>query len=432
MLRARQKLGKYIIERKISEGGFAVVFQARDTIEGVRVALKIPHAPLVTEDILDDFRREVRLAAKLEHPNILPLKNAEMIGGHFVVATALGEMSLDDRLKKRIAMVTALDLSEQMLEAVAYAHSQHIIHCDIKPDNFILFPGNQLRLMDFGISRVAQKTIKASGAGTVGFVAPEQAMGKPSFASDVFSLGLVMYRMYSGTLPEWPYQWPLAGAERLRRRAHPDLIALLKRALEINTRRRFRDAGQMLAAFQRLKPRASKYLLAKNSGRRQADSSRSWQKVRRGAFNKQYAKQLETKFECSYCEGPVSEFMSSCPWCGNDCCVHQQETSFPAYCPRCHRGMKLDWQYCPWCYGSGFEAIDNRKFNDRRYVGRCDNKRCEGKQLMPFMRYCPWCRRKVRRNWKIEGVKDKCPRCHWGVLKEFWSHCPWCSASLSG
>ena len=76
MLRAKQRFGKYVIERKLGEGGFAVVYQARDTIEGVRVALKIPYAHLVTDDSMEDFRHEVRLAAKLEHPNILPLKCA--------------------------------------------------------------------------------------------------------------------------------------------------------------------------------------------------------------------------------------------------------------------------------------------------------------------------------------------------------------------
>jgi serine/threonine protein kinase len=95
-----------------------------------------------------------------------------------------------------------------MIEAVAYAHRQRIIHCDIKPENFILFPDNRLRLTDFGIARVAQNTVAGSGSGTVGYMAPEQAMGKPSMRSDVFSLGLVIYRMLTGQLPEWPFEWP--------------------------------------------------------------------------------------------------------------------------------------------------------------------------------------------------------------------------------
>ena len=120
-------------------------------------------------------------------------------------------MSLDDRLQKRISLSTAVDYSAQILAAVAYAHEHRIIHCDIKPDNFLIFADGRVRLADFGIARVAQKTLRGWGEGTVGYIAPEQAMGKPSFRSDVFSTGLVLYRMFSGCLPEWPYRWPPPG-----------------------------------------------------------------------------------------------------------------------------------------------------------------------------------------------------------------------------
>jgi serine/threonine-protein kinase len=152
-----------------------------------------------------------------------------------------------------------------MLEAVAYAHDRWIIHCDIKPENLILFPGNRLRLTDFGIARIVLKTVKASGSGTVGYIAPEQAVGRPSFRSDVFSLGLIIYRMLTGYLPEWPYRWPPAGAERLRRKAHPDLIAWLRKAIEADPRNRFQDGRQMLNAYQRIKPRTLRYAQARRA-----------------------------------------------------------------------------------------------------------------------------------------------------------------------
>ncbi|MBN2293777.1 MAG: serine/threonine protein kinase, partial [Pirellulales bacterium] len=204
ILRKGQKLGKYKIERRLGEGGFANVYQALDTIEGTRVALKIPHDRLVTPDVIENFRREVRLMARLHHPNILPLKDASIIDSHFVIAFPLGERSLADRIERRMSFNTSLDFADQMLTAVSHAHSNGVIHCDIKPENFIIFPESRLQLADFGIAKVAFRTVQGSGWGTLGYIAPEQAMGRPSFRSDVFSLGLVLYRMFAGKLPQWP------------------------------------------------------------------------------------------------------------------------------------------------------------------------------------------------------------------------------------
>lgn len=255
LLRVRQMVGKYRIEKRLSEGGFAVVYQAFDTIEGIRVALKVPHSMHVREEVLNDFKSEVRMAARLEHPNILPLKDASFIDEMFVIVLPLGERTLSDRLRNRMSLAVALEYGEQLLEAVAYAHHQKIIHCDIKPDNCILFADNRLKLCDFGIAKVAQKTVRGSGTGTVGYMAPEQAMGKPSLKSDVFSVGLIIYRMLSGEWPDWPYSWPAAGYPRLRRRVHPDMIDFLKKAIDPSPRKRFTDGEQMLNAFRRLKTR---------------------------------------------------------------------------------------------------------------------------------------------------------------------------------
>ena len=439
MLRTRQLLGKYRIERRLAEGGFAVVYRALDTIEGVRVALKVPHAGLITEETLDEFRSEVRLTAKLDHPNILPLKNASFIDGHFVIATPLGERTLGDRLTSRMSLRTALDFAEQILEALEYAHHHRIIHCDVKPENFILFAGGRLRLTDFGISKVAMRTIRASGSGTVGYIAPEQAMGKPSFRSDVFSAGLVLFRMFTGRLPEWPYDWPPLGLALARRRLPPELIEFLRRALMIDPKCRYRDARQMLAMFRRVRPkvlreapgngRQSKRATTKK--KKKGTTRRDWREVRQRQFLQVFGKALETRFGCSRCGGPVSEAMQCCPWCGKNRKIHTEPTRFPAQCPRCLRGMKLDWKYCAWCYGPGFEVQTRRQYTDVRYKGRCAHPSCQRKVLMPFMRYCPWCHRKVKRKWKIPHGGESCSSCGWGVLRKFWDYCPWCGKSAA-
>ena len=253
-LRVRQRLGKYRIERRLGQGGFATVYQALDTIEGVRVALKMPHQFNVTASMLDAFQREARLVARLEHPNILPLKDASFIEGRFVIASKLGEQTLAERLKKRVSLETSLNLIDQMISAVAYAHENKIIHCDIKPENMILLPDGRLQLTDFGIAKVAQRTIVrtmiASGSGTVGYMAPEQAMGRPSARSDVFALGLLAFRILAGVLPEWPFAWPPKGYATLRRKVTPEMVDVLRKSLEMRPNRRYNDAGEMLRAFQ--------------------------------------------------------------------------------------------------------------------------------------------------------------------------------------
>lgn len=257
-LKARQMLGKYRIRRRIGAGAFATVYEAYDTIEGIPVALKVPDLDLLAKDSLSAIHREVRLTARLEHENILPLRNAMMIDGYFVIATPLGEEALTDRLHYRLGPKTALSYTSQLVDGLAYAHEARIIHCDIKPDNVILFPEGRVCLADFGIAKIAlrTRTIMGSGQGTVGYIAPEQALGKPSFRSDVFSMGLLIYRMFAGELPAWPFDWPMPGAERLRRTVSRDFIRFLRRSIEVHERKRFRDGVQMQRAFEALAPRA--------------------------------------------------------------------------------------------------------------------------------------------------------------------------------
>lgn len=431
MLKARDKLGKYRIIRRIARGGFADVFQALDTVEGVQVALKVPQPGMFTDSYLKDFQKEVRLSAKLDHPNILPIKNADYVDGIFVVVYPLGDCTLTDRLRSRLSVRTAVGFAEQILEAVAHAHAKGVIHCDVKPDNLILFPGNRLRLTDFGLARIEWQALTASGSGTVGYVAPEQAMGKPSCRSDVFSIGLVMCEMLIGRLPKWPFDWPPPGLDRARRKLHPDLVSFLRRALEVDERDRFRDARQMQRVFRRIKRKTLMYPRRRRPRRPTVSAPKhDWKKIRLREFRKRFGKSLEIAAECRKCGGPVSERMQYCPWCGHRPKNYRGETKFPARCRRCGRGMKLDWRFCPWCFGPGVEPDGTRQYTDVRYEGRCRNPNCERKDLMPFMRYCPWCRTKVRRHWRIPGSGDKCGHCGWGVITEFWDHCPWCGKAV--
>ena len=450
-LRIRQRLGKYRIEKRLAEGGFASVYRAYDTIEATSVAIKVPHQHVLSKGTLRELTREVRTSSVLDHPNILPVKNATIEGGVFLIAYPLGRGTLDGRMRRKLPPKQALDFAEQALEALAYAHNKRVIHCDVKPDNFILFPNNTLKLHDFGIAKIARRTFKAaSGSGTLGYVSPEQAFGKPSFRSDVFSMGLLIYRMLSGVLPEWPYEWPARGNRRLKQVVNRDFVDFLRKSLEVDERRRFRDCTAMLRAFRRLRPHALKkgrpsatakrgakkdraVSAKRTGGRKKTDSVLTdWQELRFKEFEKLFRKSLPCTHDCSRCGGPVADVFSSCPWCGKDQKIYKGIPEFPLQCTRCGRGSKLDWRFCAWCYGAGEEPETTREYSDKRYSAKCSNSRCERKDLMPFMKYCPWCRTKVKRKWPLEGSRQRCGRCSWGIIREFWDFCPWCGTSCSG
>lgn len=258
-LRVKGRIGKYRLDRRIGQGGFADVYAATDTLLSIKVALKIPNAQWVSDELIAAFRREAKLTMAFEHPHILPIRDASFIDGRFVIVTPLAERTLDDRLKNRMSFETAFEFASQLLDAVAYAHQHGVIHCDIKPENVMLFEHDWLRLGDFGIAKVAQNTINGSGTGTLGYMAPEQAMGKPSKRSDVFSIGLIAHRMLSGKWPEYPFEWPFPGATAMRRRVHADVIAIIRKSVAIRPRDRFADAEKMAEAWEKSRLKASRF-----------------------------------------------------------------------------------------------------------------------------------------------------------------------------
>ena len=420
-IRGGARLGKYKVLRRLARGGFADVYRAHDTVEGLDVALKVPLLDGSTAEVFADFQREAKVAARLQHRHVLALKNADIIDGAYVLAYPLGVHSLADRMKRRIALRSALEWSEQLLSALAYAHEQRIIHCDIKPQNVILFADGDLRLGDFGLAKIAAQTIAASASGTIGYMAPEQALGRPSSKSDVFSAGLLIYRLLTGHLPEWPFDWPPPQHTKVSRQG-PDVLDVLRRAMQVDARKRYRDAGQMLAAFKPAKRKwLSRATAAAASGPRRAQPD--WRSIRVGQFRRRFGKSLDLRHRCGSCDQPVDERMRVCPWCSDAPLASEGETRMPAACPRCERGVKLDWKYCAWCRGPSIGPQSPRRYTDKAYAGRCGG--CRG-QLLPFSRYCPWCRVRVRRAWTMGKAGKACARCTHATLPDFWTCCPWC------
>jgi len=419
-----RRLGKYRLEKRLGEGGYCEVWKARDCVEGIWVALKIPQTGLRGERDNKALLREVSLIARLRHPHIMPLKNADLIDGHAVLATELSAGTLADR-SKPMAVRRIISIIAQVLDGLAYAHHNRLVHCDVTPSNIFLFPDGHAALGDFGISlELKGRMATVDDYGTPGYVAPEQAYGRPTCRSDCFAVGLILYEYITGTLPRWPFRWPLRAHKRLSERTSPAFVKFVHRALSIDPARRFADAQEMLDALVQSMPRSvgsnvlSKYLPAPTP---------DWRRVRRDAFTRRYGKTFPALFRCRACGEPVAESMLACPWCGDEGNRFETTTPFSHLCPRCHRGVLPEWRYCPWCYGAGFKSPSSTRTVGFRYHRRC--RSCKGK-LMRFMRYCPWCRRRVRPPWQIRPFPETCRRCGWSVDVSFWDYCPWCKQGL--
>jgi len=423
-LKRGRRLGKYRLEKCLGEGGSCEVWKAKDCIEDIWVALKIPMVGVNGERDNQALFHEIRLVTKLRHRHIMPVKNADIIDGHMVLATELSVGTLDDRSKpmsvRRIIFIIA-----QVLEGLAYAHRHRLVHCDVTPGNIFLFPNGHAALGDFGISlKLKGRMTTVDDYGTPGYVAPEQAYGRPTYRSDCFSAALVIYEYITGTLPRWPFKWPLRGHKRLRERTSPGFVKFIRKALSVDPNKRFANAEQMLSALIEATPRAlRKGFTLKLKDRKKLD----WRQMRREAFIKRYRKALPCLLQCVQCGEPIDERMSICPWCGSDRNRFDTQSRFSHICPRCHRGVLPEWRFCPWCYGGGFAFPSRTRSTGVRYHARC--KYCKGK-LMRFMRYCPWCRRKVRRPWQVRPFPEICTRCKWSVDSSFWNYCPWCKQTL--
>ena len=416
-------LGKYRLEKRLGIGGFCEVWQAYDTVEGIRVALKIPLEDVDGRRDNHSILREVQLVAQLRHPHIMPVKNADIINGHAVLATPLSVGTLDDRSRPMVPR-NIIQIVLQVLDALAYAHSKRLIHCDVTPGNIFLFPDGRAALGDFGIGLLSKGRMETiDDFGTPGYVAPEQAYGRPTFRSDCFSVGLILYEFLTGYLPRWPFHWPFRANQRLRDKTNPGMMHFIKRALAVDPAHRFLNATQMGSA---LMTAAEKIL--KNGKTTPAKSKLpDWRLLRRQSFIKRYSRVLPSTFACVSCADPVAEAMKVCPWCNSDRNHFDTQTPLNHYCPSCRRGVLPEWHYCPWCYGPGFASPSEKHTSRVRYHDKC--RHCKGK-LMHFMRYCPWCHRKVRKPWRIDPFPELCGHCGWSVDSNFWSYCPWCANRL--
>jgi eukaryotic-like serine/threonine-protein kinase len=197
-----QQLGKFEIMDSLGTGGFASVYLARDQWINKLVALKIPHYQNYD---LEHLLKEPRMLARLNHPNIIAIHSAEKADNLFFIVMEYVEgeslESLLDR-EKTLPYKLACQYILQVCDALEYAHSRQILHRDLRPANILVSRNGVLKVGDFGIATLLEKTQHAKTIiGTPPYMSPEHFQGKAVYASDVYSVGIMLYEMLTGSVP---------------------------------------------------------------------------------------------------------------------------------------------------------------------------------------------------------------------------------------
>ena len=201
---------RYELLEQLGKGGMAVVYRARDRMLERLVAVKVLREDYSRDQaFLARFRREAKAAANLSHPNIVTVHDFGLDQGQlFIVMEYVPGADLKTLVKQRgrFSPEEAVPLLIQACAGIGYAHRAGLVHCDVKPQNLLVTPDMRLKVTDFGIAR-ALSTIEPDERseivwGSPQYFSPEQASGgAPSPASDVYSLGVIMYEMLTGSLP---------------------------------------------------------------------------------------------------------------------------------------------------------------------------------------------------------------------------------------
>jgi hypothetical protein len=201
---------------------------------------------------------------------------------------------------------------------------------------------------------------------------------------------------------------------------------VLRKAAEFDPARRYPDAVALHHALERgfeLAEQGPRRRVARR--RRRPGAAPSPLAAQAEAFRRAHGKGLDLRFRCHRCNGPISEAMRVCPWCGSAENSFRNLTSAPLVCPECEKGVRREWNACPWCFHGRFVGNGRAARPDARATRRCSRRGCSG-GLRPFMRYCPICKQKTRRVWSHADLPDRCPRCRWPTSHSFLHFCPWC------
>lgn len=264
------QFGEYLLLREIDRGGMGVVFQARHTRLDRLVALKIMRSgELANEEELQRFRAEAESSAAINHPNIVPIYEVGEVHGlvYFTMAFIEGEDLKSLAERQRILPKEAAKIVARVTDAVSAAHRCGVIHRDLKPSNILLDVSGEPFLIDFGLAKKARSDNQAltrTGQilGTPAYMAPEQAKGdQPTPASDIYSLGAVLYELTAG---QPPFSGPTAvdvllqvlnrdpaTPRKVDKRTPRQLECIINRAMAKDAGDRYSSAEQLMADLQR-------------------------------------------------------------------------------------------------------------------------------------------------------------------------------------
>lgn len=200
---------RYTIERKLGEGGMAIVYQGYDQRLNRRVAIKILHSQYGGDpEFLNRFHHEAQAAAILNHPNVVSVYDVGQDGStHYIVMHHVEGANLKTLINRDapLAIADAVQIAEAVAYGLEAAHRVGLIHRDIKPQNIMVEPNGHVRITDFGIAKSHLSTAKTQTGitfGTADYISPEQAQGQPATPrSDVYSLGVTLYEMLTARLP---------------------------------------------------------------------------------------------------------------------------------------------------------------------------------------------------------------------------------------
>jgi len=303
-----QTVGKYQILSNLGSGGFGTVFLARDTWIDKKVAIKVPHRQ---SGAFDDQLQEPRLLAALDHANIVGILTAERVDGvFFIVMEYVKGESLEAVLdrEKSLDVPRSLDYAVQILRGIDHAQQAQILHRDLRPANVLVSESGVVKVADFGTSRFLEKTHATTVIGSPPYMAPEQFQGRAVLASDIYSVGVILYQMLAGTLPYFsptPAQIERMVAQgrctppRLRNTQIPREISdIVMKAMAVEVGERYQRAAELLedlATATDIDHKAT-----------ELDDIRRRLKAR----------EVPKKGFCWHCRKPLHARSDTCPFCG--------------------------------------------------------------------------------------------------------------------